>query len=57
METERCIYCGSDVPVDVVAEIPAVSEHNEWDRIAEYHTRSCEWVATRAHRADALAAS
>lgn len=50
--TERCVYCGGDIPQDVSGEVPALGDHESWDRIAKHHAAGCEWVLTRAYRAE-----
>lgn len=45
--TEKCIYCNRKV-TDL--DVPEVDDNEEWDRLALEHRKSCEWIATRAHR-------
>lgn len=49
---EKCIYCQHEVSDPNT--VPAVSDTDAWDRLAEEHAADCEWVTTRAHRLDAV---
>jgi len=49
MERKKCPYCGSLIP-DEGDYVPAVWDYLEWARLAEYHSKDCEWILTRAHR-------
>ena len=49
METFECLYCHYDIDVNE-NYVPDLDNNEEWDRIAEFHSPSCTWVLTRAHR-------
>jgi hypothetical protein len=48
METVRCAYCYADVEE---TDVPHVTNDAEWEALAEQHAEGCEWIETRAHRA------
>ena len=48
-QTERCVYCGGDVPLS--KRDAALGEDDEaWQDLAQYHTSGCDWIRSRAHR-------
>lgn len=51
--TERCAYCGGDIPLGVSEDVPDASDDDAWSELAEHHYPECEWIVTRAHRSEA----
>lgn len=54
MATETCIYCGHAVPADLASAADA-NDDGGWRERAAHHHDDCDWVRTRAHRADSYA--
>lgn len=51
-EKSKCAYCNRKLSVPA-SWVPPVNHDEAWAEIAAGgHTKSCEWVATRAHRLD-----
>lgn len=49
---DPCAYCDAPIPADDAAIVPAIDDDAEWSRIARSHKTDCEWIETRAHRAN-----
>lgn len=49
---DECAYCGCLVVGD--APVPATDDDAGWEDLKGDHARGCEWIATRAHRREAV---